>query len=439
MYNAAAGWLMTSLDPDPLIVSFVQVANTAPVFLLALPAGALADVVDRRRFLLVAEIAITAVSALFAVFVGLDLVTPLILLLFAFLIGAGGALIAPAWQAIVPQLVPRADLAPAISANSVGFNISRAIGPALGGAVIAACGIAAPFWLNAISNLGVLGALWWWRSPQKTGAGLPAERVSDAIVAGIRYARHNDHLRATVMRAVGFFLFGSAYWALLPLVARTQIAGGPELYGILLGAIGAGAVGGAFVLPWLTSKLGPDRLVAAGTLGTALALILFGLARDTATGLAASVIAGASWIAVLATLNVSAQVALPEWVRGRGLALYMTVFFGALALGSIIWGKVAGLLGLPVAHFAAAAAALAVIPLTSPWKLQTGAEIDLTPSMHWPPPITTRDIEHDRGPVLVTVEYRIDPKDRDAFLTAMTELGRERRRDGAYRWRIFED
>src|SRR5262249_14516282 len=152
-------------------------------------------------------------------------------------------------------------------------------------------------------------------------------------------------------------------------------------------------------------------LVSAGTLGTALALVLFGLARDTATGLAASVIAGASWIAVLATLNVSAQVALPEWVRGRGLALYMTVFFGALSLGSVIWGKLAGLLGLPMAHFAAAAAALAVIPLTSPWKLQTGPEIDLTPSMHWPPPITTRDIEHDRGPVLVTVEYRIDPKD----------------------------
>src|SRR5262249_2128258 len=205
------------------------------------------------------------------------------------------ALIAPAWQAIVPQLVPRADLAPAISANSVGFNISRAIGPALGGAVIAVCGIAAPFWLNAISNLGVLGALWWWRSPQKRGAGLPAERVSNAIVAGVRYARHNDHLRATVMRAVGFFLVGSAYWALLPLVARSQIAGGPELYGILLGAIGAGAVGGAFVLPWLKAMLGADRLVMAGTLGTAAALVLFAVARGTVTGPTASLSAGAAW------------------------------------------------------------------------------------------------------------------------------------------------
>jgi MFS family permease len=165
MYNAASGWLMTGLNPDPLIVSLVQVATTLPVFLLALPAGALADVADRRRFLIVLEIATTIVSALFAALVGLDLVTPLSLLLFTFLIGVGGALGAPAWQAIVPQLVPRQDLAPAITANSVGFNISRAVGPALGGAIIAGFGIAAPFWINAISNLAVVGALWWWRSP----------------------------------------------------------------------------------------------------------------------------------------------------------------------------------------------------------------------------------------------------------------------------------
>jgi MFS family permease/quinol monooxygenase YgiN len=439
MYNAASGWLMTSLDPDPLIVSLVQVATTLPIFLLAIPSGALADIVDRRRFLLLTEVAVTVVSALFAAFVSLELVTPLILLLFAFLIGVGGALSAPAWQAIVPQLVTKEDLAPAVSANSVGFNISRAIGPALGGAIIAGFGIAAPFWLNAISNLGVVGALWWWRPPQTSGQRLPAEDISNAIVAGVRYARHNRHLQATMIRALGFFLVGSAYWALLPLVARQQIAGGPELYGILLAAIGTGAVLGAFGLPWFKSKLGPDRLVAAGTLGTAIALLLFAVARDTLTGLLASFIAGAAWICVLASLNVSAQLALPEWVRGRGLALYMTIFFGALSVGSVIWGKLAGLIGLETTHFVAAAAALAVIPLTWRWKLQTGASLDLTPSMHWPAPITTREIEHDRGPVLVTVEYRIDPKDRNAFLAHLNELARERRRDGAYRWRVFED
>ena len=194
-----------------------------------------------------------------------------------FLIGAGGALTAPAWQSIVPQLVPKQTLAPAVAANSVGINISRAVGPALGGVIIAGFGLAAPFWLNAISNIGTLGALVWWRSPQQKAGRLPAERFMSAILTGFRYARHNPHLRATLTRAVGFFLFASAYWALLPLVARNQIAGGPELYGILLGAIGAGAVGGAFVLPWAKAKIGADWMVKAGTIGTAIALALFGV------------------------------------------------------------------------------------------------------------------------------------------------------------------
>lgn len=439
MYNAASGWLMTSLAPDPLIVSLVQVATTLPMVLLALPAGALADVIDRRRLLLATEIATTAIAAVFAAVVWLGLITPATLLLFTFLVSAGGVLTAPAWQAVVPQLVPKRDLAPAVTANSVGFNISRAVGPALGGAVITGFGIAAPFWLNAISNFSVVGALLWWRAPQRSEGELPPERIRDAIVTGIRYGRHNSHLRATMVRAVGFFLFSSAYWALLPLVARTQIAGGPELYGILLGAIGAGAVAGAFLLPWLKARLGPDRTVSAGTLGTAIAMTLFGVAQDAATGLAAGLIAGACWIAVLASLNVSAQVALPEWVRGRGLAFYMTVMFGAMTLGSALWGKAAGMIGLMLAHFVAAVGLLAIVPLTRRWKLQTGAGLDLTPSLHWPVPITSREIEHDRGPVLVTVEYRIGSTDRDAFLAALGKLARERRRDGAYAWGLFED
>lgn len=439
MYNAASGWLMTGLAPDPLVVSLVQVATTLPMVLLALPAGALADVVDRRRLLIVAELATTAIAALFAAFVWLDLVTPGTLLLFTFLVSVGGVLTAPAWQAVVPQLVPKQDLAPAVTANSVGFNISRAIGPALGGAVIAGFGIAAPFWLNALSNFAVVAALLWWRSAQRSAHHLPAERFGNAIVAGVRYGRHNSHLRATMARAVGFYLFSSAYWALLPLVARSQIAGGPEFYGILLGVIGAGAVAGAFLLPWLKARLGPDRVVSGATLGAAVALALFGVAHDEATGLLASFIAGVSWIAALASLNVSAQLSLPEWVRGRGLAFYMTIVFGAMTLGSALWGKAAAVIGLPLTHFIAAAGALATIPLTRHWKLQAGAGIDLTPSMHWPAPVTTRDFERDRGPVLVTVEYRIDQKDREAFLTALEALAQERRRDGAYAWDVFED
>ncbi|MGY4310977.1 MFS transporter [Bradyrhizobium sp. JR3.5] len=439
MYNAASGWLMTSLDADPLSVSLVQVATSLPMFLFALPAGALADIVDKRRFLIVAEIVVTLIAAASAVLVWLGLINPPILLLLTFLLGAGAAFTAPAWQSVVPSLVPRQDLPAAVASNGVGVNISRAIGPALGGVIIGGLGISAPFWLNALSNFGVIGALWWWRSSTSGGHALPAERLTSALVIGLRHARYNPNLRATLIRAAAFFVFASTYWALLPLVARNQIAGGPGLYGILLGAIGAGAVCGAFGLPWMKATFGPDWLVALGTVGTAVSLILFGFARDSVLALVACIIAGISWIAVLATLNVSAQVSLPDWVRGRGLAMFVTVFFGAMTAGSVIWGQIASMLGLPAAHFIAAVGALIGIVLGWPWKLQSGAEIDLTPSMHWPVPVLTIDAEPDRGPVLVTVEYHIKPEGRGAFLAALQELGQQRRRDGAYAWDIFED
>ena len=439
MYNAASGWLMTSLDADPLTVSLVQVASSLPMFLFALPAGALADIVDKRRFLIGSEIVLTVVAAMSAVLVWFDLINPSILLLFTFLLGAGAAFTAPAWQSIVPQLVPKQDLAAAVASNGVGINISRAIGPALGGVVIGGLGIAAPFWLNAVCNFAVIGALLWWRPPSSQGSGLPAERLTGALVVGFRHARYNPNLRATMLRAMAFFFFASAYWALLPLVARNQIAGGPELYGVLLGAIGVGAVIGAFALPSMKNVLGPDRLVALGTLGTALSLTLLGVAHHSALALAACAIAGISWIAVLATLNVSVQVSLPDWVRGRGIAMFVTVFFGAMTAGSALWGKLASELGLPAAHFIAAAGALGGIALTWRWKLQGGAGMDLAPSMHWPAPVLTIETDADRGPVLVTVEYRIDPRRGDAFLAAIGDLGQERRRDGAYAWDVFED
>jgi MFS family permease len=243
-----------------------------------------------------------------------------------------------------------------------------------------------------------------------------------------------------LVRAIAFFLFASAYWALLPLITHDRLDGGPGLYGVLLGAIGAGAVAGAFLLPWAKAKLGPDLTVVSGTVGTAGALILFGLARGSAAALFASALAGASWIAVLANLNVSAQVALPNWVRGRGLALFVTVFFGTMTVGSAVWGELASMIGLPLAHFIAAAGALVALPLTWRSKLQTGVGVDLTPSMHWPAPVVTGGIERDRGPVLVTVEYRLGAeKDREALLAALEKLSHERRRDGAYVWGVFED
>jgi MFS family permease len=439
MYSVASGWLMTSLDSNALIVSMVQVANSLPMFLFAIPAGALADIVNQRRFLIVGESTITIVSAAFAALVWLHLITPVSLLLFSFIVTVGSAMTAPAWQSVVAKLVPKPDLPSAVAANSVGINVSRAIGPALGGLIIGAFGIAAPFWLDAFSNIGVVAALIWWRAPKKSASALPPEPFGRAIRTGLRYARYNSYLRATLIRTIAFFVFGSAYWALLPLVARTQISGGAALYGVLLGVIGASAVGGAFLLRRLRKKLGADFLVAAASLGTALATALFALARDPGTAVVASFIAGASWIAAVASLNVSAQVALPEWVRGRGLAMYVTVMFGALSVGSAIWGQVAVLAGLPTALFLAAAGAALGIPLTWRWKLQTGANVDFSPSLQWPDPVTTHAIDADRGPVLVTIEYRIDPKNRIAFLHALGQNSRERRRAGAYDWGIFED
>jgi MFS family permease/quinol monooxygenase YgiN len=439
MQNAAAGWLMTGLNPDPLVVSLVQVATLLPMFLFGLPAGALADIIDRRRLLLVVQIAVAVIIATLSVLVWTGKVTPFILLVFTFLAGTSAALISPAWQAIVPQLVPRQDLAAGVTLNSIGLNISRALGPALAGLIIAVLGLAAPFFLNAISYIVVIVALIWWREHKSSTSHLPAERFVSAVQIGLRHARHNPHLRATLIRTAGFFTFASAYWALLPLVTRNQVVGGPELYGILLGVIGAGSVGGGFALPWLKSLLGADKLVAAGTIGTAIALILFGLAKHPAAAIVASLIAGISWITVIATINVSAQVALPEWVRGRGLAVFATVMFGCMSLGSGLWGQIATMIGLPRTHFIAAAMVLTAIPLLWRWKLQTGADVDLMPSMHWPAPVLWQAIKVNKGPALVSIEYRIKSQHREAFLDALQRLSHQRRRDGAYAWSVFED
>lgn len=439
IYNAASAWLMTSLQPNPLVVSLVQVATLLPLFLFALPGGVLADIVDRRKLLLALQTAVAVIVTAFGVMVLADKVTPVILLIVTFLIGTGSALIAPAWQSIVPQLVPKGALQSAVAINSVGVNISRAIGPALAGIIITTVGIAAPFFVDAVALLGVVAALLLWKTPKQHTSRLPTERFWGAARNAFRHIGYNLHLRATLMRAIGFFVFASAYWALLPLVVREQIGGGANLYGLLLGAIGVGAVVGAFALPWMKQKLGPDRLVAIGTVGTCAATALFGMARQPSIALSASFLAGLAWISVLSTMNVSAQVALPDWVRARGLAIFVMVFNGAMTVGSVIWGQLAATAGLPVAHFAAATGLILAVPLTWRWKLQTGVGVNMAPSMHWPEPIVSHDIPFDRGPVMVMIEYRVDPRERDNFLTAIGELEYERRRDGGYDWHIFED
>src|SRR3954463_10943545 len=254
MSSAASAWLMTSLRPEPVMVALVQAASTVPMFLLAIPAGALADIFDKRRFLLFGEVSITITATVFAAIVWLDLATPLNLLLFTLLSSTAVAFTWPAWLAVVPQLVPKEDLSAAIAADSMGMNVSRAVGPALGGVFASGLGLSAPFWVNGFSNLGVIAALLAWR-PRKAGKStLPIERLGSAIRTGLRHARYNPPLRATLVRAVAFFLFSSAYWALLPLLTHSQLAGGPSLYGALLGTIGASAVAGAILMPRMESN-----------------------------------------------------------------------------------------------------------------------------------------------------------------------------------------
>jgi MFS family permease len=439
MFDTSSAWLMTSLNADPIVVARVQVAASLPVFLFTLPAGAIADIIDSKRFLIGAQLATIALIVVFGLLVSLSLASPATLLLTTFLLSALIALTGPAWLSIAPLLVNRSELDGAIAANGVGYNISRAVGPAIAGLVIVGFGIAAPFWIDGAGYLVVVATLLWWRAPRRSAESLPAERLTSAVRTGLRYAANNRHLRATVIRAVAFAPFASAYWALLPLVARHQMVQGPELYGVMVAALGVGATAGSFALNWLKAKIGPDRVVAVGTLATVFALVLFGLAHKPFIALSACVVAGASWTVVVTSLYVSAQVALPDWVRGRGLAILLAAIFGAMTIGSAVWGHVAGVEGLSIAHFIAAAGALLAIPLTWRWKLQTAVGIDLSPSMHWRAPVVAKQINNNQGPVLVTVEYRVDSQHRAEFVAALDELGHERKRDGAFAWGVFED
>jgi len=376
MYSAASAWMMTDLDGRPFMVALVQFASVVPMFLFAIPVGAMADIVEKRLFLIIGEALITLTASLFAVVVSLGLATPTNVVVLTFLCSTAVAFTAPAWQAVVPQLVPRSDLRAAIAANSIGMNVSRAVGPALGGMMITGVGLSLPFWVNAISNAGVLEALRRWKTSHASVIGRRPETFRTAMLTGVVHAFQNAQLRATLVRAVAFFFFASAYWSLLPTLTRQQIGGGAALYGWLLATIGAAGIGGAFMLKTLNELLGPHRLVMASSGATSVALGLFAFANHWAVALVAGVFAGAAWIAAVASLNVSAQLALPDRVRARGLAVFISLFFGALSIGSLVWGAVADRWGLPNAHLCAAVGLLCGVPLTQPWNLDIESNPD---------------------------------------------------------------
>ncbi len=362
MYDLAARWLMSEFDPSASMVALVQVASALPVFLLAVPAGTLADRCDRRWLLIIVQMAMLLLALLMGLLVLGGVAGPTSLLLVTLAMGSCVAVMSPTWQAIVPALVTREDLPQAIALHAVGMNISRAIGPALGGVIIAGVGIAWPFLFNALSFVAVIAALWYWRGYRRV---VPARQDSylAALRIGLAQARDNAALQRTLWRSVLFYMNGSCYWALLPLIAREQLQGGPGLFGVLVGCIGVGAVAGALFLPPLRARWGIDRLQQAGQIGTAVALLGFALLRVPALGMVAALLAGASWLASLSSLNVAAQLAMSDALRARGMALYTAVFYGCLALGSLVWGQVGSTVGVTGALLMAAAlAVLGLLP-----------------------------------------------------------------------------
>ncbi len=438
MQSVGAAWLMTSLSTSPAMVALVQAASIFPMFLLSLPAGALADIIDRRRLLLATQAWMMVAAAILAAVTLLGFVSPWVLLGFTFLLGLGAAMNAPAWQAIIPELVPRPELTRAISLNSAGFNLSRAVGPALGGAIVAGVGAGATFILNAVSFLGVMIVLYRWPRPA-TNAALPAERMVAAIHTGLRYVRHSRGLQAVLWRTGIFILFSSSLWALLPLVVRYEMGGSSADYGILLGCFGAGAVAGATLMPRLQRHLPVEALLAGMNLLAVAMIAVTALWPQMPALVAAMVLSGAAWLVMVSLFNVAIQIAVPAWVRARVLAVYMLVFAGGFSGGSAIWGAVATHQGLKAALlYSAGGLALGLLAAIR-YPIKIDEESDLTPSLHWPEPHLILEPRPEQGPVLVTMEYHIDPQQSGKFAQAMRALSVIRRRDGAIRWGLFQD
>ncbi|PKO90596.1 MAG: MFS transporter [Betaproteobacteria bacterium HGW-Betaproteobacteria-12] len=435
--DVASAWIMTDLSPSPAAVALVQAAATLPIFLLAIPAGVLSDILDRRKLLIGTQILLfcTSMSLMLLSATGMQSVASLVAL--TFLGGIGAALMGPTWQAIVPELIEKKDIKSAVALNSLGINIARSVGPALGGLILANLGAAFAYGVDVISYIFVICALLWWRRPI-TEQDVLAERFSGAFRAGLRYARASRELHVVLLRAFLFFALASAVWALLPLVARQLLGGGAGFYGILLGAVGLGAIGGAIVMPKLRQLLSPDGLLLAAAIVTAAVMALLSFVPPQWVAVTALLFLGAAWITALTTLNGVAQAILPNWVRGRSLAVYLTVFNGAMTAGSLTWGAIAEWRGVPFTLLAGALGLLLVGLFAHRVKLPQG-EADLIASNHWPEPLTVEPVDHDRGPVLILIEYRIDAADRAAFLAAVTHLSAERRRDGAYAWGLSED
>jgi MFS family permease len=436
MQSVGSAWLMGDLGASPFLIALVPTASMLPVLLVGLPGGALADIFDRRRLLIGGQLWMLACAAVLAVVTFLDVVTPAGLLALTFGLGVGSALSFPAFQAIQPDLVPPKEFRQAFALGTFTFNVGRAVGPAIGGLVVAVAGPGWVFILNSASFLAIVAVLVWWRRPA-TETSMPVETFSGAMRAGLRYAIHAPSLRVVLNRTAIFTFPAAALQALLPVVARSRLHLSSGGYGVLLGCFGIGAAGAAVIRPRLDERFQHDQLVLGSSVGLAATLVVEGSSRVTWTIGIAMLIGGLAWATALTSTGVSAFAALPEWVRARGMGLYMLVLSGSVALGSAAWGALAEST-LTGAHLIAAGVLVLNALIGRRWQLRAIAGLDLRMMPSDDPTVTIVPHPTD-GPVLVTVTYEVPGDDVHDFADAMRLVEHHRRRTGAYRWGLFRD
>lgn len=435
----ANGWLMTRLQPEPLMVSLVEVANTLPMALLALPAGAIADMVDRRRYLLVTQSWMLLASATMGYLTYRGQMTAGLLLLCTFAMGMGVALNSPGWHSVTPEVVPRQSLSSAIALNGLAINGARAVGPALGGFILLAAGPAAAFFLNSASFLAVIVVLLFWNRP-RVEPKAPPEKFVSALKVGVRHVRHSPRLRTALLRSTSFLVCSSSLWALLPLVCKDQFHYDPRGYGSMIASFGLGAVLGAVVvLPRLRQSLTLNQIVSGASVLFAGVLFCLSSLEGGWLPLLPMLLGGACWLCILANLHLVVQSAAPPWVLARAMSIYLLCFFAAASSGSFLWGLVAQSAGLmPTLRVASGLLLLISLGgLIAP--LASSEAQNLEPSKAWPHPDVTLEPPLDHGPVLVTVEYKIEPQDAAAFREAAEKLRTFRYQNGVLQWGIFVD
>lgn len=435
--TVGASWMMTSIHASSEMVALVQAATTLPIMLLSLLAGTLADSTDRRRLMLCAQIFMFVSSGALAALSLTGALSPWILLGFTFALGCGMALHLPAWQASVGELVPRAALPAAVSLNSMSFNIARTVGPAIGGALVAAAGSPGAFIVNACSYLGLIVVLLRWKAP-RTGEGLHVRDLPEAMLGGLKYVAMT-RVRSVMVRAAVFGVAASSILALTPLVARDLLGGGPLVYGVLLGGFGAGAVVGLIFMAGVRRRFGAEQLTRIGAVSMGAAFLVVATSPWLALSIPAMVVAGAAWVVSVSTFNVTVQLSAPRWVVARALSIYQMAAFGGLAAGSWLAGVAADRIGLSQALIAAAILHFASLFLGRLMPLPDPRPEDTTLAELWKEPSHALEIAPEDGPLSIEIEYRVAPADVAAFSRAMRERRRIRARDGARGWTLWRD